>query len=88
MQFKSLFQLVNDGDEPSENIFPKLSQTRWLVRSKLMLNILLKWEELKAYFACASQNGSHDVRYKAQIISDMLYNDITYLYQFATPIVS
>ena len=64
-------------------------QTRWLVRSKLMLNILLNWEELKAYFACASQNGSQDVRYKARIISDMLHDDITYLYfQFATPVVS
>ena len=62
MQFKSLFQLMNDEDESDENVlFPKLSQTRSLVRSKLMLNILLNWEEVKAYFACASQNGSQDV---------------------------
>ena len=42
MQFKSLFQLMNDEDESAENVlFPKLSQTRWLVRSKLMFNRLL-----------------------------------------------
>ena len=29
MQFKSLFQLMNDEDESAENVlFPKLSQTR------------------------------------------------------------
>ena len=81
MQFKSSFQLMNDEDESAENVsFPKLSETRWLVRSKLMLNILLNWEELKAYFACASQNGSQDVRYKARIISDMLYDDIILIF--------
>ena len=72
---------MNDEDELSENVlFPKLSQTRWLVRSKLMHTVLLNWEELKAYFACASQSGSQYVRYKAQIISDTLHDDITYLY--------
>ena len=45
---------------------------------------MLNWKELKAYFACASQSGSQDVRYKACIISDMLHENITYLYfQFA-----
>ena len=90
MQFKSLFQLMNDEDESAGNVLlPKLSQTRWLVERKLMLNILLNWEELKAYFACASQSGSQNVRYTARIISDMLTDDITYLYfQFATPVVS
>ena len=56
-----------------------------LVSSKLMLN----WKELKAYFACASQSGSQDVRYKACIISYMLHDNITYLYfQFAIRVVS
>ena len=60
---------------------PKLE----LVSSKLMLN----WKELKAYFACASQSESQDVRYKACIKSDMLHDNITYLYfQFAIPVVS
>ena len=86
MQFKSLFQLTNDEDESAGNVlFPKLSQTRELVSSKLMLN----WKELKAYFACAGQSGSQDVQYKACIISDMLHDSIIYLYfQFAIPVVS
>ena len=50
---------------------------------------MLNWKDLKAYFACASQSGSQDVRYKARIISDMLHDSITYLYfQFAIPVVS
>ena len=86
MQLKSLFQLTNDEDESAGNVlFPKLSQTKELVSSKLMLN----WKELNAYFACASQSGSQDVQYKACIISDMLYDNIIYLYfQFAIPVVS
>jgi uncharacterized membrane protein YbaN (DUF454 family) len=33
--------------------FEKPSFTRWLVRGKVMFNILINWEELKAYFTSA-----------------------------------
>ena len=82
MQFKFV-QLTNDENESAGNVC--FQSCPKLVSSKLMLN----WKELKAYFACASQSGSQDVRYKACIISDMLHDNITYLYfQFAIRVVS
>jgi len=43
--------------------FQQASHTRWLVRGKVMYNILMNWEELKAYFMCAEQASGADARY-------------------------
>lgn len=54
--------------------------TRWLVRGKVLLNILLKWEELKGYFVCVEQGSNQDLLANARILADMLKDDIKKLY--------
>jgi len=69
--------------------FVKMSTTRWLVRGNVLNNLLLNWEELKAYFASAEQIGGADARYKARMIRSMLFDNVNYLYMtFLAPIVS
>lgn len=68
--------------------FLKASATRWLVRGRVIKRLLENWEELKAYFKCAMQEGAQDVRYKARTLHDMLHDDVNYLYfLFLSPIV-
>jgi hypothetical protein len=38
--------------------FEKPSFTRWLMRGKVMFNMLINWEELKAYFTSAELTQS------------------------------
>ncbi|KAK4299843.1 hypothetical protein Pmani_027915 [Petrolisthes manimaculis] len=62
---------------------------RWLVRGKIIYNILVNWEELKAYFNIAKIQGGQDVRYKARMLWEMLSDGTNYLYfVFASPIVT
>lgn len=69
--------------------FVKMSTTRWLVRGNVLNNLLLNWEELKAYFASAEQIGGADARYKARMIRSMPFDNVNYLYMtFLAPIVS
>ncbi|KAK4324826.1 hypothetical protein Pmani_004567 [Petrolisthes manimaculis] len=66
-----------------------MSETRWLVRGKIIYNILVNWEELKAYFNIAKIQGGQDVRYKARMLWEMLSDGTNYLYfVFASPIVT
>ena len=66
-----------------------MSATRWLVRGKLIYNILVSWEELKAYFGIAEREADSSARYKARLISEMLKDDINKLYfHFVSPIVN
>ncbi|GFO12731.1 Zinc finger mym-type protein 1 [Plakobranchus ocellatus] len=68
--------------------FEKLSSTRWLVRGKVMNNILANWYELKAYFELSDDPKRYETRYKARLIKEMMQDHKNYLYfQFAVPIV-
>ena len=90
-KYKILFETMNTGEERDGTPLPflSLSTTRWLVRGKVIYNILVNWLELKTYFECASMEGSHDVRYKARILWDMLRDECNYLYfVFSSPIVT
>ena len=69
--------------------FQKMSTTRWLVRGKVIYNLLVNWEELRAYFMVAEPECSSDVRYKARMILSMLNDPINYIYfHFLSPIVT
>lgn len=78
-----------DGQERDVLLpFIKLSKTRWLVRGKVINNILLNWEELLAYFTCCEQSGSQDTKFKERLMKEMLQDKINYFYfVFATPVV-
>ena len=69
--------------------FEKTSATRWLVRGKVMFNILMNWEELKVYFSSFENSRERsDARYKARLIKDMLMDGVNYLYfVVALPVV-
>lgn len=88
--YKTLFNIMNPDDErkglPAP--FQQPSATRWLVRGKVMNNILSNWDELYAYFICAEQNCGQEARFKARLIKEMLGDQINKLYFLcATPIV-
>ena len=69
--------------------FQEFSQTRWLVRGKIIFNIFMNWEELKAYFLIAEQTGDAKVRYKARLIAEMLKDPVNKLYfYFLSPVVA
>ena len=68
-----LFNVINAATE-SETAryaplpFEKSFFTRWLARGKVMFNILMNWEELKAYFICAELSTSNfRSRFKARL---------------------
>jgi len=70
--------------------FLKPSVTRWLVRGKVMYNILVNWDELLVYFTVAEQSKSMriDARCKARLLKEILLDKVNHLYfSFATPIV-
>ena len=54
-----------------------------------MFNILMNWEELKAYFNSVElAPANFDSKYKARVIKEMLLDQKIYLYfHFATPCV-
>ena len=88
--YKQLFSVMDPSEEKTGTSLPfqQASQTRWLVRGKVMYNILMNWEELKAYFMCAEQASGADARYKARILSDMLNDPVNCCYfHCVTPIV-
>ncbi|KAG7178188.1 hypothetical protein Hamer_G003981 [Homarus americanus] len=60
--------------------FQKLACTRWLVRGKVIYNILLNWKELKAYFAVVVPRAGLYCRYKAREFLGMLEDPINLLY--------
>ncbi len=68
--------------------FSRPSATRWLVRGKLIKNLLVNWSTLLDYFSNVQRSLGPDVRYKARTISEMLHDDTNYLYfVFLSPIV-
>ncbi|CAM1306207.1 Uncharacterised protein g4276 [Pycnogonum litorale] len=89
--FQDLFNVINPDDQRQGSPLPftKYCETRWLIRGKVMYNILVNWEELKAYFAVAEPTASQNSRFKARLIHEMLADPVNYLYiQFATPIIA
>ncbi|KAM7299044.1 hypothetical protein ISCGN_019611 [Ixodes scapularis] len=93
--YKELFEDLKEQEVEAESAkkdchmpFMKLSGTRWLVRGRVIKRFLEHWNELKAYFKLAMQEGSQEVRYKARLIHDMLHDDVNYLYfVFLSPVV-
>lgn len=91
--FKTLFSVMNPPDQDIPRAAPlpfeKTSNTRWLVRGKVMYNLLLNWEELKAYFtACENAQDNIQVKFKARLIKEMLNDNVNLLYfEFVTPLV-
>ena len=92
--YKQLFIVMNTESANTHSSsqplpFQKVSLTRWLVRGKVMYNLLISWETLKAYFTCFKQNyARYEVKYKARMIKEMLSDYKNDLYVvFATPIV-
>eukprot|EP00795_Rhopilema_esculentum_P002040 gene2040-17605_t len=89
--YKKLFDITNENSERASLPHPyqKFSQTRWLVRGKVIFNILVNLQELRAYFSIAELEGDAKVRYKARLIADMLRDPINLLYfHFLSPIVA
>lgn len=92
-RFTHVFDAINaDNDLESGKSHPspfmKTSQTRWLVRGKVMYNILVNWDELVGYFTIAEVESKVDSRFKARMIKEMM-QDVSnrLIFQFATPIV-
>jgi hypothetical protein len=69
--------------------FQKYNQTRWLVRGKVIYNTPANRQILKKYFSLAEVEGEANVRYKARMLKDMLYDPINLLYfHFLSPVVA
>ena len=89
--FKELLRVMNPSDESGAKPLPfqKMSTTRWLVRGKVIYNLLVNWEEIKAYFMVEEPNLKSDVRYKARRILSMLNDPVNLLYfHFLSPLVT
>ena len=89
--FVSLFKLMDPSEERKGTPLPfkKMSATRWLVRGKVISNILVNWQELKAYFACVLPTADASCRYKARELLDMLSDTTNLLYfYFISPVVN
>lgn len=90
-KYKELFLVMDPNEERKGTPLPfqKLSNTRWLVRGKVLYNLLVNWEELQAYFAVALPVADASCRYKAREILNMLKDPLNKLYfHFVTPVVS
>eukprot|EP00795_Rhopilema_esculentum_P009337 gene9337-17040_t len=66
--FKDLFQTMKPNDQRKDTPLPftKYCTTGWLIRGKVLQNILMKWEELKAYFLVAEPASSQNARLEAK----------------------
>ena len=69
--------------------FEKPSFTLWFVRRKVVVNILMNWEELRAYITFSELVQSNfDTQFKAKLLKEMLSDYKNYLFfEFATPVV-
>ena len=89
--FKDLFMTIDPNEKRKGTPLPfqKTSSTSWLVRGKVIYNILVNWQELKAYFARALPTTDASCRYKAREILGMLSYPINLLYfHFISPVVT
>jgi hypothetical protein len=68
--------------------FTKASMTRWLVRGKLIKNLLLNWSMLKSYYGVVAQVAEQKIKHKAKVLHEILSDGINFLYMtFLSPIV-
>lgn len=60
--YSSLFKIMDPNEERKGTPLPfkQSSVTRWLVRGKVLNNILTNWEEQKAYFVCTERECTPD----------------------------
>nr|XP_047133017.1 uncharacterized protein LOC124811456 [Hydra vulgaris] len=89
-EYEKLFELMNPNNKRVEtpSLFQKFSATGWLVRGKCFYNLLVNWQELKAFFICAEMNANSEVRYKISSISKMFQDSTLYLYVvLLTPVI-
>ena len=70
--YKGLFLTIHTvpDSQPTRTallLLEKVSFTLWLVRGKILFNILMNWEELKAYFSCVNyKNCIVGAKYKVK----------------------
>ena len=70
------------------NPFQKYSATRWLCRGKVASKILQNWDMLKLYFEKIVSESKLEVKFKAQVILEILKNeDFKQIFKFVTPII-
>ena len=80
--YKQLFTAFEGCDVESSSIplpFQKCNQTRWLVRGKVIYNILVNWAILKTYFSLVEGEVEANIRYKARLIHEILNDPINHL---------
>ena len=88
--FENLFKIMDPNQERKGTPLPfqKMSRTRWLVRGKIIYDILVNWEELKAYFTVVMHDADASCRYRAREIQAMVADRKNLLYfHFLCPIV-
>ena len=85
--YTDLFEtMCPDGEFVSP--FVTYAITRWLVRGKVLANILTNWWTLVAYFEAFLPVAANDIRYKAREILKLLKHPGNHLmFTFLTPIV-
>ncbi len=86
-----LFKAMNPNNERKGTQLPfeKLNQVRWLVRGKVLGNLLANWHKLTAYSLCVESNCDTKHQYKVREIKGMLADASLYWYiHFALPIVA
>lgn len=64
--------MADDLTSKTKTPFAKYCTTRWLVRGKVIKNILDNWEELTLYFSIEASSPTSDFRYTIKQIHMML----------------
>ena len=85
---ESIFSTLNTESKAHPTPFAKTFATKWLVRGKVLYNILVNWHELKEYFTLTELDSQADCKYKARLLKEMLKDKVNFLlFHFDTPIV-
>ncbi|XP_036329582.1 uncharacterized protein LOC118741720 isoform X2 [Rhagoletis pomonella] len=84
LQYKQIFQLINDENAPLK--IPRVSDTRWLSIEGTVSRILQQWLEMKTHFGITSNS---EKCHKAEILYEMYKDERNYLYLlFLRPILA
>ena len=71
-EFVQLFFTMNPDHQGVLTSFERFCKTRWLVRGKILYNILVNWEELLAYFQLIMDTAPPGQRMKMRQIYQTL----------------